>query len=69
MREREIKRKEALKKVLASHHHRRRKFVFLLLMIFTPFPQISAFKATSPSIIHTKNTSGQQETPRKETAC
>jgi len=35
-------------------------------MIFTPFPQISALKATSPLMIHTKNTSGQQETPRKE---
>jgi len=43
-----------------------RKFVFLLLMIFTPFPQISALKVASPLMIHTKNTSSQQEPPRKE---
>jgi len=43
-----------------------KKFVFWLPLIFTPFHQRSALKVTSPLIIHTKKTSGQQKIHKRK---
>jgi hypothetical protein len=43
-----------------------RNWFFLWLLIFTPYHQIPILKAASSLIIHRKNTTGQQDTYRKE---